>query len=385
MTPTDSATKDGAARHSYADPTPNPFVIVSDRSPELMVIVLVSCALTVALTRLFLELTGYPQIGNSTFHIAHALWGGLALFLASVMVLIVQNRGSAALVAFLTGVGFGLFVDEVGKFITQQNDYFFPLAAPIIYASLLMILVFTELARRHQLRSPRAHLLAAISLSQTIADGTVTPREIGEMDEHIRQARTGALDDASAALLDGIEASMALADRVDDSSWGARALRSVRSMVDSWLPAARARRLARLGIAAFFVIGLLQLGLLVGVTAFMPEGLRQALTVRVGDHPVGQFGQVVLVFTWILNAVVTILTGISWWSLRPSRLRRRLALRCGYGAMLSLLVLGNLLSSYVDQFAVLVAAALQVLALGLLARWDHTTRASTSAPATASV
>jgi hypothetical protein len=81
-------------------------------------------------------------------------------------------------------------------------------------------------------------------------------------------------------------------------------------MVDSWLPAARARRLARLGIAAFFVIGLLQLGLLVGVAAFMPEGRRQALTVRIGDHPVGQFGQVVLVFTWILNAVVTILTGI---------------------------------------------------------------------------
>jgi hypothetical protein len=107
--------------------------------------------------------------------------------------------------------------------------------------------------------------------------------------------------------------------------------------------------------------------------------------VNVGDHPVGQIGQVVLVLTWILNAMVTILTGISWWSLRPSRLRRRLALRCGYGAMLSQLVLGNLLSSYVDQFAVLVAAALQVLALGLLARWDHTTRAGTSAPAAASV
>jgi hypothetical protein len=384
MTPADSPTKDSAARLRYADPTPNPFVIVSDRSRELMVIVLVSCALTVALTRLFLELTGYPQIGNSTFHIAHALWGGLALFLASVMVLIVQNRGSAALVAVLTGVGFGLFVDEVGKFITQQNDYFFPLAAPIVYASLLMILLFTELARRHQLRSPRAHLLAAISLSQTIADGTVTPREIAEMDEHIRQARTGALDDASAALLDGIDAAMALADRVDDSSWGAQALSRVRSMVDSWLPERRARRLARLGIAGFFFIGLLQLGLLVGV-AFTPEGLRRALTVSVGDYPVGRFGQAVLVLTWILNGVVTILTGISWWSLRPRRLRRRLALRCGYSAMLSLLVLGNLLSSYVDQFAVLVVAALQVLALGLLVRWDRTTRASTTAPATASV
>jgi hypothetical protein len=34
-----------------------------------MVIVLVSCALTIAVTRLFLVLTGYPQIGGSTFHL----------------------------------------------------------------------------------------------------------------------------------------------------------------------------------------------------------------------------------------------------------------------------------------------------------------------------
>ena len=34
-----------------------------------------------------------------------------------------------------------------------------------MYASLLLILLLTELARRHQLRSPRAHLLAAISLT----------------------------------------------------------------------------------------------------------------------------------------------------------------------------------------------------------------------------
>src|SRR5215218_6135344 len=217
MKSTESSAPDVASARTYAEPSPNPFLMVSDRSSQLMVIVLVSCALTVALTRLFLVLTGYPQIGNSTFHLAHALWGGLALFLAGMMTLIVQNRGAAVIIALLTGVGFGLFVDEVGKFITQNNDYFFPLAAPIVYASLLLILLFTELARRHQLRSPRAHLLAAISLSQTIADGTATPTEISAMENHIRQARTGSLDDASAALLNGIETSIGLADRVEES------------------------------------------------------------------------------------------------------------------------------------------------------------------------
>jgi hypothetical protein len=47
--------------------------------------------------------------------------------------------------------------------------------------------------------------------------------------------------------------------------------------------------------------------------------------------------------------------------------------------MLLMLLLGNLLSSYVDQFAVLTEAALQIVALGLLARWDHATRSPTIA------
>ncbi|HEU4909139.1 MAG TPA: hypothetical protein VFT17_09755, partial [Propionibacteriaceae bacterium] len=140
MKSTESSAPDAASTPTYAEPTPNPFLMVSDRSSQLMVIVLVSCALTVALTRLFLVLTGYPQIGNSTFHLAHALWGGLALFLAGILAVVVHNRGAAVIIALLTGVGFGLFVDEVGKFITQKNDYFFPLAAPIVYACLLLIL-----------------------------------------------------------------------------------------------------------------------------------------------------------------------------------------------------------------------------------------------------
>ena len=379
MKSTESSASDAASTRTYAEPTPNPFITVSDRSSRLMLIVLVSCAVTVALTRLFLVLTGYPQIGGSTFHLAHALWGGLALFLASTMALVMQNRGAAVIIALLTGVGFGLFVDEVGKFITQKNDYFFPLAAPIIYASLLMILMLTELARRHQLRSPRAHLLAAISLSQTVADGTATPTEISAMESHIRQARTDSLDDASAALLNGIQTSMALADRVEEpfAPLG-RAVRRIRRAVASWLPANRARRFVRWAMAIFCILGLFQLLLLIGVT-FTPEGLRQALTLSVRDQPVGDFGKSVFVITWGLNAVVAVLAGITWWALRPRRLRRRLALRWGYGAMLLMLLLGNLLSSYVYQFAVLLEAAWQVLTLALLVRWDHATRPATVA------
>jgi len=93
-----------------------------------------SFAASVSLTRLVLELTGYPQLGNSTLHIAHVLYGGVILYAASLIPLLYANRWAYTWGAILSGVGVGLFIDEVGKFITQSNDYFFRAAAPIIYA-----------------------------------------------------------------------------------------------------------------------------------------------------------------------------------------------------------------------------------------------------------
>ena len=50
--------------------------------------------------------------------------------------------------ALCVGVGCGLFTDEAGKFITARNDYFTPLAAPIIYAFFLAVLGIAVVARR---------------------------------------------------------------------------------------------------------------------------------------------------------------------------------------------------------------------------------------------
>ena len=98
MTTTGSAAR-RVSRGDHARPAANPLVIVSDRSRLLMVIVLVSWALTIALTRLLLALTSYPQLGNSTFHIGHALWDGLFLLAAGITALVVGNWGAALVVA----------------------------------------------------------------------------------------------------------------------------------------------------------------------------------------------------------------------------------------------------------------------------------------------
>ena len=103
-----------------------------------MLLTLVSFATSVTVTRLFLSLTGYPQIGKGELHIAHVLWGGLLLYVGALIPLLFSNKGVYTFASILTGIGIGLFIDEVGKFITQSNNYFFPLAAPIIYVFFLL-------------------------------------------------------------------------------------------------------------------------------------------------------------------------------------------------------------------------------------------------------
>src|SRR5438094_4878629 len=91
-----------------------------------LLLTLVSFAGSVVVTRLYLGLTGFPQIGNGEFHIGHVLWGGLLLFAAAILPLIWANRWVFSVSAVLNGMGVGLFIDEVGKFITRNNDCFSP-------------------------------------------------------------------------------------------------------------------------------------------------------------------------------------------------------------------------------------------------------------------
>src|ERR671939_759897 len=152
---------------------------------QYLVITLLSFAASVILIRVFLELTGYPQVGNSELHIAHVLWGGLLLFGASLLPLIFANRWVYKAGALLAGVGVGLFIDEVGKFITQSNNYFYPAAAPIIYTFfLLTVLVYLEV-RRPRPRDARVELYHALDRFQEVLDHDLNTRERADLETRL--------------------------------------------------------------------------------------------------------------------------------------------------------------------------------------------------------
>src|SRR5512136_1717863 len=134
-------------------------LIERENAVRYLLISLLSFVATVSIVRTFLALAGYPQIGSGTLHIAHVLWGGLILYIAAILPLIYLNPRLHLLGAILSGVGVGLFIDEVGKFITRQYDYFFPAAAPIMYVFFLLVVILVAIIRRPKTVDGRAELV----------------------------------------------------------------------------------------------------------------------------------------------------------------------------------------------------------------------------------
>ena len=168
---------------------------VRDQAADSFWMLLITAlSITVMVTRVYLELTGYPQVGDSTYHVAHVLWGGLLLFIAVALPLSIVNRYALWTSAILGGIGAGLFIDEVGKFITQSNDYFFPLAFPIIYGFILVCVWLYWRIRRHQPRDTRTLLYHALEDMKQVLDNDLDPFEHRELLTELKLAVAEATD-----------------------------------------------------------------------------------------------------------------------------------------------------------------------------------------------
>jgi len=146
-----------------------------------ILITLMSFAASITVTRAFLYLTGYPQIGNSELHISHLLWGGLLMFAALLILLIYSNIWIHTTAAILSGAGIGLFIDEVGKFITQTNDYFYPLAAPIIYSIFLLTLLLFMIVRKRRKTNARETMYEVMEHLTDYLDHDLSNRESADL------------------------------------------------------------------------------------------------------------------------------------------------------------------------------------------------------------
>lgn len=131
---------------------------------SLLEIFLVSAISSILLIRFFLEITGYPSIGGSQYHIAHMLWGGLLMLVAMIVSLAFINREASQLAAFVGGLGFGAFIDELGKFITRDNNYFFEPTIALIYCLFVLIFIFTRVIRARRKYTEQEYIINSLEM-----------------------------------------------------------------------------------------------------------------------------------------------------------------------------------------------------------------------------
>jgi hypothetical protein len=329
-----------------------------------VLLTLLSFAASVTLTRLFLALSGYPQVTGGELHIAHMLWGGLLLFIAALLPLALANRWVYTAGALLAGAGVGLFIDEVGKFITESNDYFYPAAAPIIYALFLLTVLLYLRIRRPRSRDARSELYRVFDGLQEVLDRDLDPQEYADLKSQLHfiaeQKDRPDLSRLAEELAKFLEAgSLDLVLRTP-SLWERFVAR---------LESLQSRRITRRRLKAILVVGLAALcvqtlfdPVVVALTVLLPASSSPALPslmelgyVRGAASLMGFRIQLALegaTGILLLAACVLLLIG-----------RERRAMMFSYLALLMSLTIVDLLVFFYEQFSTIALAMIQFVLL----------------------
>jgi len=155
---------------------------------ELQDTFLVSAVVMILVIRLQLWATNYPQLGGGKFHIAHLLWGGLFMLIALGILISFLGRSLRTPAAIVGGVGFGFFIDELGKFITSDNDYFYKPTAALIYVIFVALFLITRAMQRRRGFTPHEYLVNAIDITMDAARHDLDVREKREALELLDRA-----------------------------------------------------------------------------------------------------------------------------------------------------------------------------------------------------
>jgi hypothetical protein len=317
-----------------------------DKAEDYLLTSLVAFAVTVIGTRAFLELTGFPQLGNSVLHIAHALWGGLALFIAVLLPLAFANRWALQASSLLSGIGIGLFIDEVGKFITQTNDYFFPPALSLIYGFFLLVLFVYLHFRRPNQEDPRNAMYHAFEGLLDVLDGDLDTEEAARIEAQLVIAKASDREEI-VSLAEAISDSIQRVDlpEAEPGFWKRMVIRA-----DAF-----GLRLGRRTHRT--IISLILILWVIFVAGFIAVLILDVPTI---DSQVIQWRDPLLVIQ-VLVGVLMIVAAIAWLTGKEGRGQQFAT----YGFLLSLVALQTLYF-YLSQFSAITTTLIQMAFLQIL-------------------
>jgi hypothetical protein len=281
--------------------------------------------------------------------------------------LIYANRWVYRLGAVLAGLGVGLFMDEVGKFITQTNDYFYPPAASIIYAFFLLVVIFYMEIRRSTRRDARSELYRALDTFEEVLDRDLDEIERAELEDRLHYIAENAehfeFANLAEELLQFIQSKhLPIAPR--KRGWFTRLLETLQEFDQRWLTRGRMKAVLLGGLGVLGIWAFRDLTLLLLDTESY-EYLIQVLVDQITHGRVtGTTSLAWLTATIAIKAALglVLLAGIGIFLFK----REEQGLRLVFFVLLLFLAVVNLLEFYFEQFSTIVPATLQFLLLLLV-------------------
>ncbi|MBJ7602314.1 MAG: hypothetical protein JF888_03845 [Candidatus Dormibacteraeota bacterium] len=311
---------------------------------SLLELFLVAAVASLLGIRAALALSGFPKLGGGGLHIAHMLWGGLFMLVSLLILLTFIGRLAVYVAAFLGGVGFGTFIDELGKFTTSDNDYFFRPAIAIIYVIFVLLFILAR-ALESRRRFSNSELLA--NAFDAARDATLYRRRAAHSSQLL--AHLGAIPGPSPIVAQ-------LRDTLAAAEASPPLGPSVMARLRSWLGRRYSRAVSsrKLGTAILCLFTLYAVVVMLSVLLVAVLGTSGSVHLDLGKDGVDDFG------IGISNAMTTILIVIGAFRLRHSRLA---ALRWFRRAVLVDLLLARIFIFYQAQFAALFGISIDLLLL----------------------
>ncbi|HWP91023.1 MAG TPA: hypothetical protein VNN20_02335 [Thermodesulfobacteriota bacterium] len=316
---------------------------------------LVSAVSAILVIRLFLKLTGYPQISNSTLHIAHLLWGGLLMLVSIIILLSFLSRGAEHLASILGGIGFGTFIDEVGKFVTQDNNYFFQPAVAIMYVTFILIIIAIRSIEAGRNYSTTEYLMNALREMEEVV--------LHDMDEEGRKRALSYLDksDKDNPLVAALRNILPQTHLIPTSKPGFYA-RMKLSFQNFYYKIVKLRAFS-IGIIVFFLVQMIiSLAYAVVLVFFLGLGWDKILDVKVFDHIANRVDNLSFVdWAELLSSLLSgVFVFIGVFNIHRSRL---FAFQMFERSILVTIFLTQVFIFYKEQFAALTGLFFNILIL----------------------
>jgi hypothetical protein len=262
--------------------------------------------------------------------------------------------------AILSGVGIGLFIDEVGKFITRQYDYFFPAAAPIMYVFFLLVVILLVMIRRPKVVDGRAELVQALEI---VREQLYRPLESAER-AHIEHDMSTVIESDPDTLHQDMARRMLELVRSDPRAapetrlaWWMRSLKQL----EQWLTELRLRRLLEVGMVLLSMITFKNPAQLWLEQVIPNSALLAFLHSHAGRQIAPVDAPVLFNTRLVLEVLVGLLLLVSTGLLAAGK--KRLACNLGYLSLLVSVAVLDMLLFYFEQFSTILIVLFQFMVL----------------------